>query len=243
MQIKDSVVLITGAATRVGRQVALYLAERGAHISFSYYLETEPWQQTLDEIEALGVKAMAMPVEIRDSAQIKQFVQKTVEHFGKIDVVINSASIWLKAPFLEITEADWDLAMDVNLKGPFLMAQAVAPYMLKQGNGLVINITDLSAYQLWPGYAHHGVSKAGLAWLTKAMALELAPHIRVNAIAPGTVLLPENAPPEKVKWAVEKSVLQRVGSPEDVARMATFLIENDFTTGAVYFVDGGRSLV
>lgn len=243
MQIKDSVVLITGAATRVGRQVALYLAERGAHISFSYYLETEPWQQTLDEIEALGVKAMAMPVEIRDSAQIKQFVQKTVEHFGKIDVVINSASIWLKAPFLEITEADWDLAMDVNLKGPFLMAQAVAPYMLKQGNGLVINITDLSAYQLWPGYAHHGVSKAGLAWLTKAMALELAPHIRVNAIAPGTVLLPENAPPEKVKWAVEKSVLQRVGSPEDVARMATFLIENDFTTGAIYFVDGGRSLV
>ncbi|NMC80355.1 MAG: SDR family oxidoreductase [Chloroflexi bacterium] len=243
MQIKDSVVLITGAATRVGRQVALYLAERGAHISFSYYLETEPWQQTLAEIEALGVKAMAMPVEIRDSAQIKQFVQKTVEHFGKIDVVINSASIWLKAPFLEITEADWDLAMDVNLKGPFLMAQAVAPYMLKQGNGLVINITDLSAYQLWPGYAHHGVSKAGLAWLTKAMALELAPHIRVNAIAPGTVLLPENAPPEKVKWAVEKSVLQRVGSPEDVARMATFLIENDFTTGAVYFVDGGRSLV
>ncbi len=243
MQIKDSVVLITGAATRVGRQVALYLAERGAHISFSYYLETEPWQQTLAEIEALGVKAMAMPVEIRDSAQIKQFVQKTVEHFGKIDVVINSASIWLKAPFLEITEADWDLAMDVNLKGPFLMAQAVAPYMLKQGNGLVINITDLSAYQLWPGYAHHGVSKAGLAWLTKAMALELAPHIRVNAIAPGTVLLPENAPPEKVKWAIEKSVLQRVGSPEDVARMATFLIENDFTTGAVYFVDGGRSLV
>ncbi len=243
MQIKDSVVLITGAATRVGRQVALYLAERGAHISFSYYLETEPWQQTLAEIEALGVKAMAMPVEVRDSAQIKQFVQKTVEHFGKIDVVINSASIWLKAPFLEITEADWDLAMDVNLKGPFLMAQAVAPYMLKQGNGLVINITDLSAYQLWPGYAHHGVSKAGLAWLTKAMALELAPHIRVNAIAPGTVLLPENAPPEKAKWAIEKSVLQRVGSPEDVARMATFLIENDFTTGAVYFVDGGRSLV
>lgn len=243
MQIEDSVVLITGAAMRVGRQVALYLAERGAHISFSYYLETEPWQETLSEIKALGVKAMAMPVEIRDSAQIKQFVQKTVEYFGKIDVVINSASIWLKAPFLEITEADWDLAMDVNLKGPFLMAQAVAPHMLKQGNGLVINITDLSAYQLWPGYAHHGVSKAGLAWLTKAMALELAPHIRVNAIAPGTVLLAEDAPPEKVQWAIEKSVLRRIGSPEDVARMAAFLIENDFTTGAVYFVDGGRSLV
>lgn len=243
MQIKDSVVLITGAAMRVGRQVALYLAEKGAHISFSYYLEDEPWQQTLAEIEALGVKAMAMQVEVRDRARVDQFVRKTVESFGRIDVVINNASIWLKAPFLEITEADWDLAMDVNLKGPFLVAQAAAPQMRQQGSGLILNMTDLSAYQLWPGYAHHGVSKAGLAWLTKAMALELAPEIRVNAIAPGTVLLPENATPEKVQWAIEKSVLRRVGSPDDVARMAAFLIENDFTTGAVYFVDGGRALV
>ncbi|MCJ7702403.1 MAG: SDR family oxidoreductase, partial [Anaerolineales bacterium] len=173
----------------------------------------------------------------------KNLVQKTIDHFGRVDVLINNASIWLKAPILEITEEQWDLALDVNLKGPFLASQAVAPYMQKQGQGVIINITDLSAFQTWPGYAHHAASKAGLVALTKSLAVELAPQIRVNAIAPGTVLLPEDAPPEKVEWAVEKSLLKRVGEPQDVARLVAFLIESEFTTGSVYFVDGGRSLV
>jgi len=243
MDIKDSVVLITGAATRVGRAIALHLAERGADIAFSYYLDDEPWQEAKAEIEALGVKAMAKQTEVRDAAQVQALVDGAVAELGRVDVLINSASIWLKNPVLEISEKEWDLAMDVNLKGPFLAAKAVAPVMLKQKRGLIINITDLSAFQVWPGYAHHAASKAGLMSLTKSLAVELAPDVRVNAIAPGTVLLPENYTAEKKKWAEDKSLLQRVGSPQDVARMAAFLIENDFTTGAVYFVDGGRSLV
>jgi len=243
MQIKDSVVLITGAASRVAREVALSLARKGAHISFTYYLKDEPWQEAQKEIEACGVRCLAHQVEMRDSARINAWVGHTLEMFGRIDALINSASIWLKAPFLEITEEDWDMAMDVNLKGPFLCSKAVAPAMLKQGQGVIINITDLSAFQVWSGYAHHASSKAGLVALTKSMAYELAPAIRVNAIAPGTVLLPPNPSPEKVQWAVEKSVLKRVGSPSDVAHLAAFLIENDFATGSVYFVDGGRSLV
>ena len=243
MPLKDSVVLITGAAVRVGRAVALSLARQGAQIAFSYYLPDEPWEQTKAEIEACGVQVLAVQTEIRDAAQVRRLVSATVEKFGRLDVLINSASIWLKAPFAEITEEAWDLALGVNLKGPFLCSQAVAPVMLKQGHGVILNITDLSAFQVWPGYAHHAASKAGLVALTKQLAVELAPNIRVNAIAPGTVLLPDNAPPEKVKWAVDKSVLGRVGTPEDVARLAAFLIDNDFITGAVYFVDGGRSLI
>ena len=243
MQLKDSVVLITGAAARVGRAVALNLARQGAHIAFSYYLPDEPWAATLAEIEACGVRALAVQTEVRDAAQIRRLVAATVEKFGRVDVLINSASVWLKAPLADITEDAWDLAMDVNLKGPFLCSQAVAPHMLRQGGGVILNITDLSAFQVWPGYAHHAASKAGLVALTKQLAVELAPTVRANAIAPGTVLLPDNAPPEKVKWAVEKSVLGRVGSPDDVARLAAFLIENDFITGSVYFVDGGRALV
>jgi NAD(P)-dependent dehydrogenase (short-subunit alcohol dehydrogenase family) len=243
MQIKDSVVLITGAATRVGREVALALARNGAHISFSYYLPEEPWEQTQREIEGCGVNSLAMPTEIRDAAQVKRLIKATVEKFGHVDVLINSASVWLKAPFLQITEEEWDLALDVNLKGPFLTSQAVAPYMLEQKEGLILNITDLSAFQVWPGNTHHAASKAGLVSLTKYMAFELAPHVRVNAIAPGTVLLPENASPEKATWATDKSVLKRVGSPQDVANLVKFLITNDFITGSVYFVDGGRSLV
>jgi NAD(P)-dependent dehydrogenase (short-subunit alcohol dehydrogenase family) len=243
MKVKDSVILITGAAARVGREVALYFAEKGANISFSYYLEDEPWRETQREIEAFGVKCLATQVEVRQKSQIDALVSATLDAFGKIDVLFNNASIWLKKPFQEISEAEWDLALDVNLKGPFLCSQAVAPSMLKNGGGVIINITDLSAFQVWPGYAHHASSKAGLVALTKAMAYELAPSIRVNAIAPGTVLLQPNSPPEKVKWSVEKSVLKRIGSPKDVAQIAELLIENEFITGAVYHVDGGRSLV
>jgi len=243
MEIKDSVILITGAATRVGREVALCFAEKGANISFSYYLEDEPWQETLHEIESYGVKCLATQVEIRQKSQIENLVSATVQKFGKIDVLFNNASVWLKTPFLNISEAEWDLSLDVNLKGPFLCSQAVAPVMLAQGGGVIINITDLSAFQVWPGYTHHAASKAGLVALTKSLAFELAPTIRVNAIAPGTVLLPPNPSPEKVLWATDKSVLKRVGSPKNVAQVAQLLIENDFITGAVYHVDGGRSLV
>jgi len=243
MEIQNAVVLITGAATRVGREVALYLARHGAQIAFTYYAADEPWQQTKREIEELGVRCEAFHLEVRDSAQVRQTVTEVIRLFGRIDVLINNASIWLKAPFLEISEADWDAALDVNLKGPFLCSQAVAPHMLKQAGGVILNITDLSAFQVWEGYVHHAASKAGLVALTKGMAVELAPSVRVNAIAPGTVLLPPNASEEKKRWAVENSLLKRVGSPLDVAQTALFLIQNEFVTGAVYFVDGGRSLV
>lgn len=243
MKIQDSVVLITGAAVRVGRAVALYLAERGAQIAFSYYLEDEPWQQTLEEIQALGVEAMAEQAEMRDAASIRHLVDATLERFGRIDVLVNNASVWLKSPFLEITEEAWDLALEVNLKGPFLCSQSVAPVMLEQGGGLIVNVTDLSAFQVWEGYAHHAASKAGLVALTKALAVELAPQVRVNAVAPGTVLLPDECPPQKRRWAEEKSLLGRVGCPEDVARTVAFLMESNFTTGSVYFIDGGRALV
>ncbi|MBC8504437.1 MAG: SDR family oxidoreductase [Chloroflexi bacterium] len=243
MQIENSVVIITGAAMRVGRTIALELAKKGAIIVFSYYLDDEPWQATMAEIKALGSECLAIQTEIRSAANVKNLVEQTIERFGRVDVLINNASVWLKSPVLEITEDEWDLSIDVNLKGPFLTSQAVASHMLAQGQGLIVNITDLSAFQTWPGYAHHAASKAGLVALTKSLAVELAPNIRVNAIAPGTVLLPENATSEKIQWAEEKSLLKQVGEPEDVANLVAFLIENEFTTGAVYFVDGGRSLV
>jgi NAD(P)-dependent dehydrogenase (short-subunit alcohol dehydrogenase family) len=243
MQIRDSVVLISGAATRVGRHVARHLAGQGAHIAFSYYLDDEPWRQAQAEFESFGQSAFAMQVEVRDAGQVRSWVGAARQALGRVDVLINNASVWLRSPLLEIREDDWDLALAVNLKGPFLCAQAAAPLMLEQGRGVILNITDLSAFQVWPGYAHHAASKAGLVSLTRSMAAELAPAIRVNAIAPGTVLLPHDASPEKRQWAEANSLLKRIGEPGDVARMAAFLIENEFLTGGVYFVDGGRALV
>jgi len=243
MEIEGSVVLITGAAQRVGRAVALDLAARGAHIAFSYYAEHEPWRDTAAAIECAGARSLAMAADVTKASDRRALVQATLQRFGHIDVLINNASIWLKQPALEIDEAAWDAEMNLNAKAPFMMAQAVAPHMIQRGQGLIINITDLSAFQTWPGYAHHSASKAALVALTRVLALEWAPHVRVNAIAPGTVLLPDDADEAKRQWAIEKSALKRIGSPDDVARTIRYLIEEDFATGAVYFVDGGRSLV
>jgi len=243
MELQNKVALITGAAARVGKTIALALAKRGVTIAFTYFCDEEPWRETLAEIEALGVPALAMPLDVCRMEQPRQIVNQIVAKFGRIDLLVNNASVWLRAPFLEITPEQWQTALAVNLTGPFLCAQAVAPHMLAQQSGVIINITDLSAFQTWPECAHHSASKAGLVALTKVMAAELAPHVRVNAIAPGTVLLPDNAPPEKERWAVENSLLKCVGCPEDVAKTIIFLTEMNFATGAVYFMDGGRALV
>ncbi|MCG3206540.1 MAG: 3-oxoacyl-[acyl-carrier-protein] reductase [Anaerolineae bacterium] len=243
MELKNSVALITGAAARVGKATALALAAKGAAIAFTYLNDAEPWRDTLADIEAAGAAVLALPLDVRQPGQPQAVVQQVIERFGRIDLLVNNASVWLRAPFLEISAEQWQMALDINLTGPFLCAQAVAPHMLAQKAGVIINITDLSAYQTWPEYAHHSASKAGLVALTRVLAAELAPHVRVNAIAPGTVLLPDNAPPEKERWAVGNSLLKRVGSPEDVAKTIIFLTEMDFATGAVYFMDGGRALV
>jgi NAD(P)-dependent dehydrogenase (short-subunit alcohol dehydrogenase family) len=243
MELKNKVALITGAAVRVGRVTALTLAEQGVHIAFTYLSDEEPWRQTLAEIEAKGVKGMALPLDVRQHDQPKKVVERVMGAYGRIDILINNASIWLSSPFLEISYEAWQASLDVNLTGPFLCAQAVAPHMIAQKSGLIVNITDLSAFQAWPTYAHHAASKAGLVALTKVMAVELAPHVRVNGIAPGTVLLPPNASEQKIQWATENSLLKRIGSPEDVAQTIIFLAEREFATGAIYFMDGGRALI
>ncbi|MGQ9490425.1 MAG: SDR family NAD(P)-dependent oxidoreductase [Anaerolineae bacterium] len=236
------VALVTGGAVRVGRTICLALAGRGVHVAFTY-LPGEPAEQTAAEIAALGVQALALPLDVREPGAPARVVEQVIARFGRLDILVNNASVWLRAPFLEITPEAWQMALDVNLTGPFLMSQAAAPHMLRQGSGLIINITDLSAYQTWREYAHHAASKAGLVALTRVMAAELAPHVRVNAIAPGTVLLPDGATEAKRQWAIENSLLKRIGRPEDVARTVLFLADSDFVTGAVYFVDGGRALV
>jgi NAD(P)-dependent dehydrogenase (short-subunit alcohol dehydrogenase family) len=250
--LTGKVALVTGGAIRVGRVICQALASRGANIAFTY-LPGEPAEEASAEITAAQTfevsetskvsPTLALPMDVREPGAPQRAVEQAIARFGRLDILVNNASVWLRAPFLEITRDAWQTALDINLTGPFLMSQAAAPQMLTQESGLIITITDLSAYQTWTGYAHHAATKAGLVALTRVMAAELAPHVRVNAIAPGTVLLPEGAGEAKVQWAVQNSLLKRVGRPEDIARTVLFLVDSDFTTGAVYFVDGGRALV
>jgi NAD(P)-dependent dehydrogenase (short-subunit alcohol dehydrogenase family) len=240
--LAGKVALVTGGGMRVGRTICLALAQRGASVAFTR-LPHENCESTVQEIVECGVEAMALTLDVCEPGAPARAVGEVMSRFGRIDVLVNNASVWLRAPFLEITPEAWRQALDVNLTGPFLVSQAVAPHMLKQESGLIINITDLSAYQTWKEYAHHSASKAGLVALTRVMAAELAPYVRVNAIAPGTVLLPEGATGAKRAWAEGNSLLKRVGHPIDVARTVLYLVDSDFATGAAYLIDGGRALV
>jgi NAD(P)-dependent dehydrogenase (short-subunit alcohol dehydrogenase family) len=241
VEIKDKVAIVTGGVRRVGQVIALTLAEKGAHVAVTY--RTGDWRETLEGIQAHGVEGMALYLDVRDPDQPKACVEQVVERFGHVDILVNNAAVWQSSPFLEISREQWESSLAINLTGPFLCCQAVAPYMLQQRSGVIINITDLSAFQTWPRFADHSASKAGLVALTRVMAAELAPHVRANAIAPGTILLPDNATEAKVQWATGNSLLKRIGTPEDAAKTVVFLIEMDFVTGAVYLVDGGRALV
>jgi pteridine reductase len=241
MEIKDKVAIVTGGARRVGQVIALALAEKGAHVAVTYR-SGDP-AETLAGIRDHGVEGMALQMDVLEWDQPKAVVEEVFRRFGRVDILINNASVWQSGPFLEISRQQWETSIGANLTGPFLCAQAVAPHMLTQKSGHIVNISDLSAHQTWPRFADHSASKAGLEALTRVMAAELAPDVRVNAIAPGTILLPDGAGEAKRQWAVENSLLKRVGTPEDVARTIIFLTEVDFVTGAVYFVDGGRALV
>lgn len=239
MELKDSVVLITGGAIRVGRVHGLTLAAKGAHIAFTY-LPGEPWEQTQAEMQALGVQCTATPLDVRDLAGIRSWVSQTAAHFGRIDVLINNASPFLHQPLLELTEAVWELSVGVNIKAAVFCAQAVAPIMLNQKRGVIINVTDLSAFEVAPGFCHHAIGKAGVVQLTRYLAVELGPYVRSNAIAPGPILLPPDYGPELTRQAIEATLVKRLGTPEDASRLVVFLIENDYLTGHVYFVDGGQ---
>ncbi len=239
MEINDSVVLITGGAIRLGRAHGLHLARKGAHIAFAY-LPNEPWQETKREIEALGVRCEATELDVRNLDAMRRWVADTAADFGRIDVLINNASPWLMRPFLEVTEAEYDLCNDVTVKAAFFCTQAVAPIMLQQGHGVIVNVADLSVYEVWPGLGHHAIAKAGVVQLTRYAARELSPTIRVNAVAPGPVLLPPDFTPEQIEEARQNTLVKRLGAPEDVSRMIALLIEHDYLTGHVYFIDGGE---
>jgi len=155
-------------------------------------------------------------------------------------VLINNASPWMGRPLLEWTEADWELSVGVNIKGAFFCSQSVAPFMLQQGRGVIVNITDLSVFNVWNGHSVHAIGKAGVVQLTRYLAAELGPAIRSVAIAPGPILPPPGYTEEQLEASRQHTLLKRNGTAEDAARLLVFLIENDFLTSHVYFVDGGE---
>ena len=242
MDPKGKVAIITGGA-RIGQVVADALAKRGCALAMVYRASKAEAEKIVASATAGGVKAIALKADARDAAQIEAAVKETVAALGRLDIVVNMASTYLKTP--NPGEADWTDALDSNAKSAFLFATHAAPAMKKNGAGRIINIADwlpASGRPRYKGYVPYYTSKGAVMALTQSLALELAPEILVNAIAPGPILAPPDFTAEETARVIEATPLRRWGGAEEIARAALFLIETEFVTGECLRVDGGRHL-
>jgi pteridine reductase len=243
--MNSPVVLITGAARRVGAEIARTLHAVGANLVLHYRASAEEAERMVADLNARREKsALALRHDLRDIEGLARMVEKAVAHFGRLDALVNNASSFFPTPVGAIDEAAWDDLVGSNLKGPLFLSQAAAPQLAKT-HGCIVNITDIHAERPLKGYPLYCAAKAGLLGLTRALALELGPAVRVNAVAPGAIEWPENAtdfPPDEQQAIIEHTLLKRIGSPGDIARTVKFLIlDAPYITGQVINVDGGRT--
>lgn len=241
MDIEGKVGLVTGGAHRVGRALVLGLARAGADVAIHYHSSGDEAAATADRVRALGRRAETFQADLSDPAAAAGLAGAVAGSMGRLDVLVNNASLFESARFRDVSLEAWDRVMAVNLRAPFLLLQATAA-LLGASNGVAVNIADLAGVQVWPAFPHHGVSKAGLIHLTRVAARSLAPDVRVNCIVPGTVLPPEDYTREQIETSIERTALKRIGSPDDVVEALLFLVRSDFATGSIVTVDGGRTL-
>lgn len=242
MRIEGKTALITGGAHRVGKSITMALARAGTNVVVNYFSSRVAAQETVDEAQVLGVGALAVQADVGDLDQSRALVKAAVDRFGAVDILINSASIWQKTPLPLGDFASWRRVLSVLLDGSMYLADAVAPMMLARGEGAIVNIVDLSAWKPFAGYIAHSVGKAGLLALTRQLAVELAPTVSVNAVAPGPVLPPPDYSQEQIDRVAAHTLKGRWGKAQNVADAVRFLIEADYITGEVIVVDGGERL-
>lgn len=196
---------------------------------------------TVAELESFGRRAIAIQADLRNVPEIKKLFRNAENQFGRLDVLINSAANFIQTDFAAATEELWDASLDTNLKAPFFCSQAAAPLLRKSGKGVIINMADMGGMLAWTDFLPHSIAKAGVIHLTKGLAKALAPDVRVNAIAPGTITMPG----DPKKWETDfarQAPLGRTGTPAEIADAALFLIRSEFMTGQVLIIDGGRVL-
>ena len=245
MDLQEKVVVITGGK-RIGRVVAQQIADRGGHLVLSYRGSKQEADDTVSDIKARGRCAIAVAADVSKAADCAALVASALDRFGRLDAVVNMASVYGITPFDELTEAVWDRDLNVNLKSAFLCAKAAIPAMRAAGGGRVVNFADWlarSGRPTYSGFTSYFVAKAGIIALTESLAFELAAdQILVNAIAPGPILPPPDMDPEEVAAVARVTPLGRWGGEIEIAKAVLSLIETDFITGETIRVDGGRHL-
>jgi pteridine reductase len=234
--------LVTGAGQRIGRAIAYGLIRRGVNVAIHYLRSEHGAKSTMMEGEVAGVRVAMLKADLSDPSAAEALPARAAEALGgALDVAVLSAAIMERRPLADVTPADWDRVMNLNLRGTFFAAKGAAAAMGERG-GAIVALADLAAFQRWRNYPVHSVSKAGVVALSELLARSLAPRIRVNAVAPGAVLLPEGWGAESRARLVDSTPLGRLGTPDDVVRAVLFLLENDYVTGTTLVVDGGRLL-
>jgi pteridine reductase len=244
--MQDKIILVTGGARRIGETICQKLHSEGMNLMVHYRSserEAQVLQTKLNQIRPGSVALIQ--ADLLDITQLPILVNETIKHFGRIDSLVNNASSFYSSPIGKITEKSWDELIGCNLKAPLFLSQAAAPHLKKQ-HGCIINIVDI--HSEWPlkKYMVYSSAQGGLATLTKSLALELAPEVRVNGVSPGPILWPENG-----EWSdqitrqriIDKTLLKRIGEPNDIAKAVFFLISDaPYITGQILTVDGGRSI-
>ena len=239
-KLEGKVALITGAGKRLGRAVALRLAEEGMDVAVHYGTSAKDAAEVVGKIEEMGRKAAAIRADLRSVDGIRQMLVEVGNELGRLDVLVNSAANFLPGSMISTTEEVWDASLDTNVKAPFFVAQAAAP-MLRRSKGAIVNFADTGGVLGWPGFVGHSVAKAGVINLTKSLAKALAPDVRVNAIAPGTITM-SGDPPEWEAEFVKLAPLKKTGRPADIADAVVYLVTAEFLTGHTLVLDGGRAL-
>jgi pteridine reductase len=233
--------LVTGGARRLGRAIALALAQAGADVVIHYHQSGEQAEHTLAELRALGVRAAAVGGDLAQTQQAERVVDEAIMYLGGLSLLVNNSGIWGPTPIGSVTAERWDELLNTNLRSAFFASQRAAP-ALRAARGSIVNIADVGVWRPWGNHVPYLVSKGGVVTLTHALARDLAPEVRVNAIAPGPVLMPDAWNEVRSRQAAAGTLLKRVGSPEDIGQAAVFLAAAGYVTGVVLPVDGGQML-
>lgn len=243
MQISGSIALVTGSARRIGQAIALELARKGAKLAIHYRSSDDDARRTLDKVREFGADAALFRANLIDDGERDTLVNDVRARLGGLDILVNSASVFGPATLDETTPALWDEQIDTNAKAPFFLSQIAGAAMVGEGRGKIVNLADPAGESIWPQYLPYSISKAALVGVTRGLAKSLAPAVQVNAVAPGPVYFPDHYTEGQKDFAVQRTLLKRPGSAGDVVRAVIFLIENDYVTGEVLHVDGGRHLL
>lgn len=240
---RGQVAVVTGGGHRLGAAIVVALARAGCNVVINYRRAAAAAARTVAAAQEAGVRALALQGDMTRAGEVERLLAATIEAFGRADILVTNAGAFRRTPIDTLTDADWDAMLDGNLRTAFLCAHRFGMHMRAQGGGNIVTIADVAAARPWADYVPYSVAKAGVVALTVGLAKALAPLVRVNAIAPGPVLMPEGFDPAHRQREIDRTLLRREGRAENVADAVVALVANDYITGVVLPVDGGRTVM